>query len=110
MMAMTTSNSINVNPRDAGFMGPPVSPPDGMCVRTGSKKLWSAAGLAGSRAREVRVLRRQAQEPRSQLMETGHDVVGSRSQLAPVLIRSTEMGSHERAREGLLGPLDAAPD
>src|SRR3954471_1480365 len=43
-------------------------------------------------------------------METRYDVTSGRGQLAPVLIRSAELGGHERASEGLLGLLDAAPD
>src|SRR4051794_6894662 len=81
-----------------------------MSVRTASRGSWSGGWLAGSRAREIRVPRRQAQQPRPQLMEAGHEVATGRCQLAPVLTRAAELGGHERAGEGLLSPLDAAPD
>src|SRR4051794_18290572 len=43
-------------------------------------------------------------------MEPGHDPAGVGRQLATVLALTAEFGRDQRATEGLLRPLDAAPD
>src|SRR5262245_50369794 len=59
--------------------------------------------------REIRVPRREVEEPRAQFVEAGHDPAGLRRQVAPVLALTAELGGDERAAEGRLGALDAAP-
>src|SRR4051794_31222734 len=43
-------------------------------------------------------------------METRHDMASGRRQLAPIFVGTAALGGNELTSEGLLGPLDAAPD